>query len=178
MCSTAIRADGIAMAGRILGIDPGIALLGYGLIAEDGDSLFPIHYGCISTPATDSTSERLRSLYWGLIGVIEAHRPTDVAIELFVARNLKTALAVGQARGVAVLAAANCHLPVYDYTPAEVKQRVAGFGRGDKSQVQEMVRLQLGLDQVPRPDDAADALAIAICHATRNRVDRIMARGG
>jgi crossover junction endodeoxyribonuclease RuvC len=98
-----------------------------------------------------------------------------VAVELFVARNLKTALTVGQARGVAVLAAANKDTPVFDYTPLEVKQRVAGYGRGSKSQIQEMVRIQLGLQTVPEPDDAADALAVAICHLSVSRLSGLLA---
>ena len=94
---------------------------------------------------------------------------------MFIARNLKTALAVGQARGVAVLAAAYRGLPVYDYTPLEVKQNVSGYGRGSKEQIQEMVRIQLGLDCVPQPDDAADVLAVAICHISKTRVSRLLA---
>jgi crossover junction endodeoxyribonuclease RuvC len=117
----------------------------------------------------------LRSLYEGVIAIIARHKPTEVAVELFVARNLRTALMVGQARGVALLAAANKGLPVYDYTPLQVKQRVSGYGRGDKRQVQEMVKIQLGLDCLPEPDDASDALAVAICHISEARLSRLLA---
>jgi crossover junction endodeoxyribonuclease RuvC len=117
----------------------------------------------------------LRALYEGVIVLIERHKPTEVAVELFVARNLRTALMVGQARGVALLAAANKSLPVYDYTPLQVKQRVSGYGRGEKRQVQEMVKMQLGLDCIPEPDDAADALAVAICHISEARFSRLLA---
>lgn len=165
------------MSCRILGIDPGIAILGYGVVLEEGGELFNVDYGCLTTPPTHATAERLRTLYWGLLRIVEAHRPTEMAIELFVARNLKTALAVGQARGVAILAAANSGIPVHEYTPAQVKQRVSGFGRGDKRQIQEMVKVQLRLEYIPRPDDAADALAVAICHATQNRLARIIGGG-
>ncbi|MFC1848093.1 crossover junction endodeoxyribonuclease RuvC [Chloroflexota bacterium] len=163
------------MTTRVLGIDPGIALMGYGLI-EDGEVRFTtIDYGCISTSARQATPERLLIIFRGLVDIIERHQPSEVAVELFIARNLKTALAVGQARGVAVLAAAYRGLPVYDYTPLEVKQNVSGYGRGSKEQIQEMVRIQLGLDCVPQPDDAADALAVAICHISKTRVSRLLA---
>jgi crossover junction endodeoxyribonuclease RuvC len=129
----------------------------------------------LTTPAKQATSQRLRSLYEGIIAIIERSGPKEVAVELFVARNLRTALIVGQARGVALLAAANKGLPVYDYTPLQVKQRVSGYGRGDKRQVQEMVKIQLGLDCLPEPDDAADALAVAICHISEARLSRLLA---
>ena len=138
------------MPTRVLGIDPGIALMGYGLIEDSVDGFDTIEYGCLSTPATQ-------------------------AVELFVARNLKSALSVGQARGVAILAAAHRGLPVHEYTPLEVKQDVCGYGRGGKEQVQEMVRIHLGLDRIPAPDDAADALAVAICHIGRMNVSRLLA---
>ena len=163
------------MLTRVLGIDPGIALMGYGLIEDSVDGLDTIEYGCLSTPATQATPERLLSLYQGLVDVIERHRPSEVAVELFVARNLKAALSVGQARGVAILAAALKGLPVYEYTPLQVKQDVCGYGRGGKEQVQEMVRIHLGLDRIPTPDDAADALAVAICHIGRMNVSRLLA---
>lgn len=162
---------------RVLGIDPGIASMGYGLIDDNGGDLRAVRYGCFSTSASKGIGERLRSLHRDLVNLIEAIRPSEVAIELFIARNLKAALSVGQARGVAILAAANAGLPVYEYTPNQVKQRVAGFGHGSKMQVQEMVRLQLGLEAVPEPDHAADALAVALCHLGEVRLAAIMERG-
>jgi len=160
---------------RVLGLDPGIAMMGYGVIEDNEGNLTAIEYGGLSTPAKQATSQRLRALYEGVIAIIERHNPKEVAVELFVARNLRTALMVGQARGVALLAAANKSLPVYDYTPLQVKQRVSGYGRGEKRQVQEMVRMQLGLDCIPEPDDAADALAVAICHISEARLSRLLA---
>jgi crossover junction endodeoxyribonuclease RuvC len=160
---------------RVLGLDPGIAMMGYGVIEDNNGNLTAIEYGGLSTPAKQATSQRLRALYEGVIAIIERHNPKEVAVELFVARNLRTALMVGQARGVALLAAANKSLPVYDYTPLQVKQRVSGYGRGEKRQIQEMVRMQLGLDCIPEPDDAADALAVAICHISEARLSRLLA---
>ena len=150
--------------------------MGYGLIESNGDELTAIDYGCLSTRSDRQITERLLSLYESLFDLIIRHRPSEVAVELFVARNLRTALVVGQARGVAILAAAHKRLPVYEYTPLEVKQNISGYGRGDKRQIQQMVKLQLGLDSVPQPDDAADALAIAICHISKLRFNELMTR--
>jgi len=161
---------------RVLGLDPGIAIMGYGVIEDNDGNLTAIEYGGLSTSAKQATSQRLRSIYEGVLTVIEQHKPTVVAVEIFVARNLRTALMVGQARGVALLAAANKELPVYEYTPLQVKQRVSGYGRGEKRQVQEMIRMQLGLDCIPEPDDAADALAVAICHLSEARLSRLLAK--
>lgn len=163
------------MSTRVLGLDPGIAVTGYGIIEENDSDLTVIEYGCLSTSAKQSTPERLRILYRGVTEIIKRHKPSEVAVELFVARNLKTALIVGQARGVAILAAANKGLPVYEYTPLVVKQRVSGYGRGEKRQIQEMVKIQLGLDCVPEPDDAADALAVAICHISEAHLSKLLA---
>ena len=163
------------MLARVLGIDPGIAAMGYGLIEGDSDGFSAIDYGCLSTSAKQPIPERLHTLYWSLIDIIERHQPSEAAIELFVARNLRTALTVGQARGVAILAAANSGLPVYEYTPLEIKQNVSGYGHGDKRQIQEMVRIQLRLQYIPKPDDAADALAVAICHMSKMRLSRLLA---
>jgi len=161
---------------RVLGLDPGIAIMGYGVIEDNDGNLTAIEYGGLSTSAKQATSQRLRSIYEGVLTIIEQHKPTVVAVEIFVARNLRTALMVGQARGVALLAAANKELPVYEYTPLQVKQRVSGYGRGEKRQVQEMIRMQLGLDCIPEPDDAADALAVAICHLSEARLSRLLAK--
>lgn len=159
---------------RVLGLDPGIAIMGYGVIDDNDGNLTAVGYGALSTTAKQATSQRLRSLYEGVIRVIEHYNPAEVAVEVFVARNLRTALMVGQARGVALLAAANKELPVYEYTPLQVKQRVSGYGRGEKRQIQEMIRMQLGLDCIPEPDDAADALAVAICHISEARLSRLL----
>ncbi len=158
------------MPTRVLGIDPGIALMGYGLIEDSKDTITAIDFGCLSTSAREETPERLRTLYWGIIDIIERHQPSEVAVENFVARNLRTALVVGQARGAAILAAANKGLPVYEYTPLEVKQNVSGYGHGAKRQIQEMVKILLGLQSIPQPDDAADALAVAICHINKTHI--------
>lgn len=150
----------------ILGIDPGSALLGYGLVSWDGAVARLVAYGTVSLPPGGRAPERLRAIFERLTALIAAQRVDEMAVEeLFFTRNVSTALRVGEARGVAVLAAALAGLPVFEYTPNEVKQAVAGWGRAGKRQVQEMVRLQLGLAEIPRPDDAADALAVALCHA-------------
>ena len=163
-------------ATRILGLDPGVAALGYGLVEDSSDGLKALDYGVLTTFPQVPTPQRLRELYQGLIELIERHQPQEVAIELFIARNLRTALTVGQARGVALLAAANNNLTVYDYTPLQVKQQVCGYGRGDKRQVQKMVQIQLGLASLPQPDDAADALAIALCHIWETRLKRLISK--
>lgn len=161
-----------------LGIDPGMATLGYGLVTLDRDQLRAISYGVITTPAGMETSMRLRTLYEGITDLIARYQPTDMAVEqLFFAKNPKTILAVGQARGVTLLAGANKELRIAEYTPLQVKQAVSDYGRGAKSQVQAMVKLLLQLDEIPHPDDAADALAIAICHLSTERVRGIFSGG-
>jgi len=153
----------------VLGIDPGTAILGYGVVAVDGEALEAVDFGVLTTPVSLPLTSRLLLLFDGLIGVIERTVPAEVAVEqLFFAKNVQSALAVGQARGVALLAAARHGLPVSEYTPLQVKQAVAGYGRATKMQVQSMVRVMLSLSELPQPDDAADALAIAICHARWN----------
>lgn len=160
----------------IMGLDPGTAITGYGLICYDGRHLAPIDYGVITTPAHTPLPTRLRAIYHELVALIARHRPTEAAVEeLFFARNVRTAIAVGQARGVVLLALAEADLPIHEYTPLQVKQAVVGYGRGTKAQVQEMVRMLLGLDAIPRPDDAADALAVAICHAHSARLTALLA---
>ncbi len=150
----------------ILGIDPGIAIMGYGIISYEGNSFNVISYGAIKTPSSMTTDLRLKEIYEDLNQIIETYRPQAVAIEeLFFNTNAKTAILVGQARGVAVLSAATQNIPVYEYTPLQVKQGVVGYGRAEKSQVQQMVKALLNLEKVPKPDDVADALGVAICHA-------------
>ena len=149
----------------ILGIDPGIATTGYGLVRERNGSLEAVAYGAIITPAKHPTPSRLQMIYRDLAALVAEHGPSSAAMEkLFFSRNVSTAMSVGQARGVSLLALADGGLEIAEYAPNEVKQAVAGYGGADKSQVQEMVRLLLNLDERPRPDDAADALAVAICH--------------
>ena len=148
-----------------LGVDPGTARLGYGVIRSRGQEREALAYGVLETSAAVPMPERLLTLHSGLRDVIEEFLPSSMAVErLFFARNVTTAIAVGQARGVILLAAAQFGIPVSEYTPAEIKQSVSGYGKADKGQMQEMVRLVLGLDHIPQPDDAADALAVALCH--------------
>jgi crossover junction endodeoxyribonuclease RuvC len=161
----------------VLGIDPGTAITGYGLVTETAGQLQMVAYGAITTPADWPMPQRLQKIYRDLTVLTSEHRPTEGAVEqLFFSRNVKTALAVGQARGVALLALADGGVPIHEYTPLQVKQSVVGYGRAEKGQVQELVRLLLGLDSVPQPDDAADALAIAICHLHSARMNSLMAR--
>jgi crossover junction endodeoxyribonuclease RuvC len=149
-----------------LGIDPGTAITGYGIIKEEQDgSLIILDFGVIRTSADLSQPDRLVLLYNKMKEIIILHRPELGAVEkLFFERNVRTALNVGQARGVALLAMAESGLKIGEYTPMEVKQAVVGYGGADKNQVQQMVKTILGLDAIPHPDDAADALAVAICH--------------
>ncbi len=159
----------------ILGIDPGTALLGYGLIERTGPRLRAIDHGVVSTSSKLTLPERLEAIHLALTDLIELHQPAIVGVErLFFTKNAQTAFAVGQARGVVLLAAAQHCLEVREATPNEVKVAVAGHGRANKEQVQRMVQAILGLAEIPEPDDAADALAIAICVANRERsVSRI-----
>ena len=150
----------------VIGIDPGTATTGYGLVEERQDgTLVAVTYGVVLTPAKTPMPERLLKLHQELAQIVLLHRPENAAVEkLFFQRNVSTAISVGQGRGVAMLALAEVDLDVAEYTPMEVKQAVAGYGGADKRQVQEMVRALLGLETIPQPDDAADALAVAICH--------------
>jgi crossover junction endodeoxyribonuclease RuvC len=156
-----------------LGIDPGTATTGYGLVRIEPDgSLVAVKYGVLLTPKESTASARLVMLYDQLRDVLAEYKPQLAAVEkLFFARNVTTALAVGQARGVAMLAIEQAGIEVFEYTPKEVKNAVAGYGGADKRQVQEMVRALLQLDSIPKPDDAADALAIAITHLNTKRYE-------
>ena len=150
---------------RTIGIDPGTAIMGWGVVENVGSRLSLVAVGVLTTPAGMGHPERLHQLYGGLQQLLEQYRPTDAAVEeLFFGKNVNTALTVGQARGVALLALTQAGLSVAEYKPLAIKQAVTGHGGADKKQVQEMVRITLGLTAVPRPDDAADALAVAICH--------------
>ncbi len=155
--------------GIVLGVDPGTAILGYGVVATEGEALEAVEFGVLTTQASLPLTSRLLVLFEGLTEIIERVSPTEVAVEqLFFSRNVQSAFAVGQARGVALLAAGRRGIPVSEYTPQQVKQAVAGYGKATKAQVQSMVQLMLSLKEIPQPDDAADALAIAICHARWN----------
>ncbi len=149
-----------------IGIDPGTAIMGWGIVDQVGGALRPVDYGVITTPANIAPAQRLLLLYQGLSELLRQHQPAAAAVEeLFFSRNVTTALAVGQARGVVLLTLAQAGVPIYEYKPREIKQAVAGYGGAEKRQMQEMVRMTLNLTTIPKPDDAADALAIAICHA-------------
>jgi crossover junction endodeoxyribonuclease RuvC len=153
---------------RIFGIDPGSVRTGYGCVDTDGNRHRMVTCGALATSARDSFPERLRTIHRGLRALLASEAPQCVVIEnLFHARNVRSALTLGHARGVAMLAAIESDLPVFEYTPAEIKVAVVGYGRAEKAQVQQMVKLLLGLDTAPTPHDAADALAIALCHAHR-----------
>lgn len=154
---------------RIVGIDPGTARVGWGLIEGDKQQYRMIRYGCIETDKTKQAYHRLQEIYQEVLGVLQTERPDQVVVEqLFFARNVTTAIGVGQARGVILLAAAHANLPVFEYTPMQVKQAVTGHGRAEKSQIQTMIKLLLQLKEIPEPDDAADALAIALTHGFTN----------
>lgn len=156
----------------VIGIDPGIAVTGYGLVREDSSgNLSAVGYGVIWTASSLPTPDRLLSLYHQLKQLIALHRPAASAVEkLFFQRNVRTAMAVGQARGVVLLALAEMGVPVMEYTPSAIKQAITAYGGAEKRQVQQMVKLLLELDQPPQPDDAADALALAICHLQMRRM--------
>ena len=160
----------------ILGIDPGYAIMGWGVVERTGNHFRAIDYGSLTTDKDMEMPDRLESLYDGLRDIIEEYRPEEASIEkLFFNTNTTTAINVGQARGVAILACIKGGLVVSEYTPLEIKQALVGYGRADKKQVQFMVKTMLNLQQVPKPDDTADALAAAICHghSTGNRLRQI-----
>ena len=160
---------------RTLGIDPGTARLGYAVVEERDGSLTLVVCGCIETAKTLAMPQRLLALYEQLTTIVTTHQPAEMAVEeLFFAKNTTTVISVGQARGVALLVAASAALSVYEYKPMLVKQAVHGYGLASKEQVGEMVRVLLRLDQIPRPDDAADAAAIAICHLHTSKLTRLL----
>jgi crossover junction endodeoxyribonuclease RuvC len=150
----------------ILGIDPGTARLGYGVIKEEGKKLSLIEYGCLEPAKGTSKAERLVGVHNKVVELIEKHRPGSLAIEkLFFFKNQKTVLSISEARGVVLSAAQMQNLQIGEYTPLQIKQAVTGYGRAEKKQVQKMVQLILKMKEIPKPDDAADALAAAICHS-------------
>ncbi|MDF2676404.1 MAG: ruvC [Bacillota bacterium] len=150
----------------IIGIDPGLAISGYGVINYVGNKFEVIEYDAIITESCEEFPTRLKKIYDGYTKLFEKYKPDAVSIEeLFYNKNVKTAIAVAQARGVHLLAAVNSNIPMYEYTPLQIKQGIVGYGRAEKKQVQEMVKVILKLDCIPKPDDVADGLAAAICHA-------------
>jgi len=156
---------------RILGVDPGTVNLGYGVV-DGEEQMHMVDCGVIKLPARSLMEERLRSLYSELSKIIARHKPREVAIEEpFIGHNVRSAFAIGKAQAIAILAAANHGLPIYYYSPAKVKQQITSYGQSDKQQVQEMVRIQLGLSEPPEPSDAADALAVAMCHIQERRLN-------
>jgi crossover junction endodeoxyribonuclease RuvC len=159
----------------VLGIDPGTAITGWGVVAKEGNELSLVDYGAVRTSQDSPMPERLQTIYGELGQVITRHQPTAVAVEqLFFSKNVRTAMVVGQARGVALLAVADAGVPLHEYTPLEVKQSVSGYGKATKEQVQKLVQMLLGLDSVPQPDDAADAIAVAICHLHSERLEGLL----
>lgn len=155
---------------RILGIDPGCETTGYGIIESDGSRHALLQYGAIKTSSRSPFPERLFKIYSELSALLASQPVDEVAVEeVFHAVNVQSALKLGHARGIALVVAAQQHLPVFEYSPLEIKNGIVGYGRAEKHQVQEMVRLLLNLADIPTPDDAADALAVAICHAHRAR---------
>jgi crossover junction endodeoxyribonuclease RuvC len=163
----------------ILGIDPGTITMGYGVIQVGDDETSLVECNALASPGRSPIGERLSYMYHRLLEIMARYQPDAVAIEQpFVAKNVKSALAVGRAQAVAILAAADKGIPTYEYSPAQVKQTVTNYGASSKEQVQEMVRLQLGLAEAPQPSDAADALAVALCHLHETHLDSLLARQG
>jgi crossover junction endodeoxyribonuclease RuvC len=163
----------------VIGIDPGTAITGYGLVREEQNgALTIVDYGVVRTPAKMPMPQRLLKLYRELKEITLLHRPDSGAVEkLFFQKNVTTAISVGQGRGVAILALAEAEMSVAEYTPNEIKQSIAGYGGADKTQMQYMVRALLNLDEIPQPDDAADALAVAICHIHHARMNALTGKG-
>ena len=158
----------------ILGIDPGIAIVGYGVVQYTGNKFKTIDYGAITTKAHTKIDFRLNDVYDGVCELIHNYKPDAVSIEeLSFNTNVKTAITVAHARGVIVLAAAKCGVETFEYTPLQIKQALTGYGRADKFQMQNMIKIMLKLNAVPKPDDVADALAIAICHAHSQKFNKI-----
>jgi len=162
---------------RVLGIDPGTIVMGYGVIETQEDEVTLIDCGALNCSERSPIGERLSYLYNKLVDIITRYQPETVAVEQpFIANNPKSALAIGRAQAIAILAAANQGIPASEYTPTQVKQMVANYGASSKEQIQEMVKLQLGLSQVPHPADAADALAIALCHLREIHLSNLLSQ--
>jgi len=162
---------------RVLGIDPGTVNMGYGIVDEEEGVMAMVDCGAVSVSSKIPVEQRLSTLYERLGEIVARYQPDEVAIEEpFVAGNARSALAIGRAQAIAILAAANRKLPVFRYLPTQVKQQVTNYGASSKEQVQEMVRIQLGLTEVPESSDAADALAVAICHLHQRHLDQLLAQ--
>jgi crossover junction endodeoxyribonuclease RuvC len=161
---------------RVLGIDPGTAITGYAVVEEDkGGALSLVTLGVINTLAHTPLPSRLQTIYEELREIISLHQPEASAVEqLFFSKNARTAMSVGHARGVILLALVNAGLPIHEYTPMQIKQAVTGYGGARKQQIQEMVRMLLNLSALPKPDDAADAAAVAICYLHRAKLDGLL----
>jgi crossover junction endodeoxyribonuclease RuvC len=161
----------------IMGVDPGTALMGYGVVDYHKNQFKLLTYGVLRTHKEEAQGHRLKALFHGLNALMDTYRPEHVAVEtLFFNKNTKTALTVGQARGIALLSASLRELALFEYTPLQVKQGVVGYGKADKKQIQFMVRAILNLTDIPKPDDAADALAIAICHGNSFAFNQTLGR--
>lgn len=149
----------------VIGIDPGLATVGFGVIRTEKNTITPVSYGCIRTSAEKQSPERLLDIYTEVTALFEKYSPEAVAVEkLFFNKNVTNAMGVSEARGVIFLAAQQKHIPVFEYTPLQVKQAITGSGKADKRQMQEMIKRLLNLNEIPKPDDAADGLSIALCH--------------
>jgi crossover junction endodeoxyribonuclease RuvC len=161
----------------ILGIDPGTIVMGYGLIESDDGEVIYIDCGVINTPSRSPIGERLSFIYNNLSDIIKDFHPDIVAIEQpFVSKNIKSAFSIGRAQAIGILVAANNGIPVFEYTPTQIKQQVTSYGASSKEQVQEMIRLQLGLTTAPKPFDAADALAVALCHLSETHISNLIGK--
>ena len=161
----------------VLGIDPGIANTGYGFIKAESSTFSVLDFGCIQTSPRDESTQRLKAIYDKLIQLADEYQPEFFALEdLFFSKNVSSAFAVGEARGVIKLVAANTDRRLYNYPPVEIKKAVGGHGKASKHEVQKMVRLLLRLKEIPRPDHAADALAVAICHARSYKILQLRER--
>ena len=163
---------------KILGIDPGTMVTGYGMIESHDDKVTLIEYGSLTSKKEHSIGERLNYFFHQLTAIIAQYKPDAVAVEQpFVAKNVRSAMAIGRAQAIALLAAANQNVPAFEYTPTQIKRQVANYGASSKEQIQEMVRLQLNLAETPQPADAADALAAAICHLRESYLSQLITRG-
>lgn len=157
------------MKRRILGIDPGFALVGFGIVDEENGTLTAVDYGVISTPKEQKFADRLEVIHKGILSLIDRYKPDEMALEeLFYFRNQKTVITVAEARGVIVLSGIERKMPMFEYTPMQIKQAITGNGRAEKKQIQFMVKNILGLESIPKPDDAADAVAVALTHLQTN----------
>lgn len=161
----------------ILGVDPGFAITGYGIVKYEGNKFSPIEYGAINTKAGMPFAERLLEIDRKLDALIGQYKPDAISVEeLFFNKNIKTAIMAAHGRGIALVAAARSGTAVFEYTPLQVKQAVVGYGRAEKAQIQQMVKAILNLNEIPKPDDVADALAVAICHGNSHRLGELGVR--